>query len=355
MRILLVRLRQIGDVVFTTPTFAALRDHFPGAELTYLVEPAASDVVSGNPDLAEVLVAPRARGAGGFVADLSLGRTLARRRFDIAIDFHGGPRASLLTWLSRAPIRVGYEIAGRGWMYTERVHRPRELRARHSVENQWDLLSALGVPAPTPQQYPVVMPVQPGTLADVRARLAAKAVPPDARIVVVHVSAGNPFRRWPIVSFAAVARALAVHAPDIHVVVTSGPSEVDAAGQVVEQARSGLDAVSAARIGQYGDFSLAELRALLEDAALYIGGDSGPMHVAATSRVPMVSLYGPTLPARSEPWRDRALPMAAVEVPDLGCRPCDQRVCTHGDFRCLGGIAPSAVTEVALRLLSRTG
>jgi ADP-heptose:LPS heptosyltransferase len=108
-------------------------------------------------------------------------------------------------------------------------------------------------------------------------------------------------------------------------------------------------------VGQFGEFSLAELRALLEDAALYIGGDSGPMHVAATSRVPMVSLYGPTLPVRSEPWRAPSLPMAAVDVQGLGCRPCDQRVCEPGDYRCLGGITPDAVVAVALPLLGRTG
>lgn len=355
MKILLVRLRQIGDVVFTTPLFAALRDHFPGAALTYLVEPAAAAVVTGNPDLTDVLVVPRARGVRGFLDDLHLGRTLARRGFDIALDLHGGPRASLLTWLSRAPTRVGYEIAGRGWMYTQQVHRPRALRARHSVENQWDLLTALGVPPPDPTRYPVVMPVQSDTLASVRARLSAHGVPARARLVVIHVSAGNPFRRWPVASFASVAAALTAHAPDVHVVITSGPSEVDAAGRVVEQARAALVPEAAPRVGQFGDFSLAELRALLEDAALYVGGDSGPMHIAATSRVPMVSLYGPTLPARSAPWRDRALPAASAEVQGLACRPCDQRVCDPGDYRCLGRITPDEVIALSLGLLDGTG
>ena len=130
MKILLVRLRQIGDVVFTTPAIAALKSHFPGARLTYLVEPAAAPVVSSNPDLADVIVAPRRSGVRGFLADLGLGRWLRRQRFDLVVDFHGGPRASLLTWLSRAPRRVGYEIAGRAWMYTDRVARPRERRGR---------------------------------------------------------------------------------------------------------------------------------------------------------------------------------------------------------------------------------
>ena len=350
-----MRLRQIGDVVFTTPVFAALRDRFPDVHLAYLVEPAAAAVVSGNPDLSEVIVAPRASGARGFMADLALGRRLARERFDIALDFHGGPRASLLTWLSRAPRRVGYAIPGRAWMYTEQVARARELRARHSVENQWDLLTAIGVPAPDRARYPVTMPLHPYAVSQVRARLAVHGVTPDARMVVMHVSAGNPFRRWPLDAFATVAATLSATDPRVRVIVTSGPSEADAAAQVIQAARERLSPAERERVLACGDFSLAELRALVEIASLYIGGDSGPMHVAATSRVPMVSLYGPTLPARSEPWRDPQLPALPVEIHGLGCRPCEQRVCEPGDFRCLGQISPQMVIDAAAQLLARNG
>src|SRR5947209_1139546 len=158
MRILLVRLRQIGDVVFTTPAIHALRRAFPDAHLTYIVEPAAAPVVVNNPHLDEVIVAPRVRGVLG---DLALGRRLRAARYDLAIDFHGGPRASLLTWSSGAPVRIGYEVAGRSWMYTRRVARPRALRARHSVENQWDLLAELDIPAPDRASFPVEMTVDP--------------------------------------------------------------------------------------------------------------------------------------------------------------------------------------------------
>ena len=93
-----------------------------------------------------------------------------------------------------------------------------------------------------------------------------------------------------------------------------------------------------------------------ECAALYIGGDSGPLHIASTSAVPIVALYGPTLPARSAPWRSAALIAEAAEPPDLPCRPCDQRQCEPGDFRCLGSITPSHVLTLARRALaSRVG
>ena len=355
MKILLVRLRQIGDVVFTTPAVRAIRQRFPAAHLSYLVEPAARPIVAGHPLLDEVIVAPQVRGAGGLLADLRLGASLRRQHFDLAIDFHGGPRASLLTWLSRAPTRIGYRVVGRAWMYTHVVERPRELRPRHSVQNQWDLLEPLEIPPADPARFPMEMTPDDEARATVAARLRRSGATDDDRVIVMHVSAGNPFRRWPLSSFAAVAARLACAAPARLVIITSGPSEQDAATRVAEEA-SRLAPGSGSRIVAWGDdFSLGELRALVDRAALYIGGDSGPMHVAATSTVPIVSIYGPTLPARSGPWRHPMWPVASVEVEGLACRPCDQRVCAPGDFRCLTGIEPQVVLDAAERLLTTNG
>lgn len=353
MKILLVRLREIGDAVFTTPAIRALRIQFPDAHLAYLVEPLAAPIVQGNPCLDRVIVSPRAQGWRGFVADLTLGARLRREHYDVAIDFHGGPRASLLTWLSAAPTRIGYEVAGRAWMYTTRIARPRELRPRHSVENQWDLLTPLGVPPADRTACPVEMTTDPAAAATAARKVPVSPSGTPERIVVIHVSAGNPFRRWPIDSFADVAAALVEAGDDIRVVLTSGPSDAEAAAQVVAAVRSRVPASQAARAGAPADLSLPELRALLERAALYIGGDSGPMHVAATTSVPIVSLYGPTLPARSEPWRQHPERTIAIETSGLPCRPCDQRQCAPGDFRCLTWIRPPQVVAAALALLKR--
>ena len=141
--------------------------------------------------------------------------------------------------------------------------------------------------------------------------------------------------------------------PRRRVIVTSGPSDHHAAGRVISEARSRLTAPDRERVIACGEFSLTELRALVERAALYIGGDSGPLHVAATSAIPIVGLYGPTLPARSAPWRAPDRIAEAVEIFDLPCRPCDQRVCAPGDFRCLTWIQPEHVIAAAERALAR--
>jgi heptosyltransferase I len=101
------------------------------------------------------------------------------------------------------------------------------------------------------------------------------------------------------------------------------------------------------------EFDLTELRALMDRASLFIGGDSGPLHVAGTTGVPVVGLYGPTLAARSAPWRPSRFVTESIELPDVPCRPCDQRRCEPGDYRCLGSISPARVAAAAERALDR--
>ena len=355
MRILLVRLRLVGDVVFTTPAIRALRRRYPDARITYLVEGQAAAVVQGNPHLDDVLVVPLTFGLRRLLDDWKLGRALRAQRFDLVIDFHGGPRGSLLTWLTGAPRRIGYAVAARSWMYTETVSRSRALTPRHSVENQWDLLRVLEIGPPERARDAVEMAENPAAGARVDQRLREAGVDADAIRIVMHVSAGNPFRRWPAAHFAALAAGLVQQDPRRAVILTSGPSEVGAADAIGAAARARVTAAEAARILRCGEFDLAELRALVASAALYIGGDSGPLHIAGTTQTPVVALFGPTLAARSMPWRDSAIPALAVEPGPLACRPCDQRVCVPGDFRCLTWTGPERVLDAAETLLAASG
>jgi ADP-heptose:LPS heptosyltransferase len=184
----------------------------------------------------------------------------------------------------------------------------------------------------------------------VAARLQAAGVEPGAPLIVVHVSAGNPFRRWPAASFATVIARLAGEDSTRRIIITSGPSDQSAATLVAGEARRRAGSAAGA-IVQCGEFDLAELRALLDRTALYIGGDSGPLHIAATSAAPIVALFGPTLPERSMPWRNPAFGSVAVDVGPLPCRPCHQRHCVPGDYRCLTRISVDQVLDASRGLL----
>jgi heptosyltransferase I len=353
VKILLVRLRLIGDVVFTTPIPRALKRAFPGAHVSYLVERGAAAVVAGNPHIDEVVVVDRPRGLARLLHDVNLAARLRRGRYDIVIDLHGGPRGSWLTWATGAPQRIGYAMTGRSWMYTRTVERPRELRARHSVVNQWDLLEGIdGWPGgePDPLQDSVEMPLDAAVDARVAARLRAAGVTDAHEVVVVHVSAGNPFRRWPEESFARLVSGAAAQSARRRVILSSGPSDRDAAARIGAKARAALGG-AADRVVDFGEFDLLELRSLVSRSRLFIGGDSGPLHIAATTATPIVGLYGPTLSERSAPWRDPRIPTASLFVPGLPCRPCDQRACAPGDFRCLTTLLPEDVLAAAERVM----
>ncbi|MBE3134691.1 MAG: glycosyltransferase family 9 protein [Acidobacteria bacterium] len=232
--------------------------------------------------------------------------------------------------------------------------RPRDLRPRHSVVNQWDLLGPLGFDSPDPGRDATEMAEDPAAALSMARTLASAGVNAGGHeVIVVHVSAGNPFRRWPAESFVQMVSALAITDSRRRIVVTSGPSEAEAASRIGREARARVGPGLAANIVSEAVFGLAELRELLARAALFIGGDSGPLHVASTTAVPVVGLFGPTLSARSAPWRSPDLVTESIEETDVPCRPCDQRRCEPGDFRCLALIAPGTVGAAAERALAR--
>jgi len=338
-------------VVFTTPLIRALRRHYPDSHITYLVEPLAAPIVTGNPHLDEVIVVPRRAGLARWKDDWSWAAQLRAARFDVAIDLHGGPRAAWLVWASRAPMRIGYRITGRTWMYTHVVPRLDGLAPRHSVCNQWDLLRPLGIGECDPARDAVEMAEDPDADTRIARRLGEAGIRPDNPLIVLHVSAGNPFRRWPPESFAELVSELARRDPTRRFMLTSGPSDASAAQAIV--ARIAAQLGPGVTVASHGQFDVPELRSLAARAAVYIGGDSGPLHIAATTRVPIVAIFGPTLAERSMPWRDPQWFAEAIDGGALPCRPCHQRTCAPGDFRCLTGVSADRVVAAVERALQK--
>ncbi len=335
-RILLIRFRRIGDIVLTTPAVRALRRALPAAELIYVVDEPYRKLVEGHPDLDGIIAVPPGASGKDF---LKLVRNVRKRRFDAVLDFHGGPRASYLTWLSGARLKIGYGIKWRGFIYDVRVPRRGASGPVHSAENHVNLVRALGIDVgeiPDLSLPPAGADIRPPE--DSSGRLVP--VQPGERIVALHIGAGNRFRDWGEENLAGLAVRLGGD-KNVRVVLVGGPE--DRARERAILARAPGTTSLAGRI------DLGGLRDFLSRATVFVGPDSGPMHIAAAAGIPIIALFGPNLPAFFAPWRP-APGTRIIEKP-LDCRPCRQHECVSGDFRCLRTISPQEVYLETLALL----
>ncbi len=247
-------------------------------------------------------------------------------------------------------MRIGYDMPWRSWIYTHRVPRSPDLFPRHSVLNQWDLLAPLGIGPCTPEHDPVEMRRRPSQRRPGRddglARLCHHS---DHRLVVVHVSAGNAFRRWPEESFVTmILGAGPTRSPPAHC------HHVRAIRRRRRTARQRGCPTTAFDPGIAAPPHRLEPRRASRAHCPCGGvhwGRQRPAALASTTGTPIVALLGPTLPERSRPWRDPRLGAEMVDAGPLPCRPCDQRRCIPGDFRCLTRITPDQVLAAVERVL----
>jgi heptosyltransferase-1 len=287
-RILIVRLSAIGDVLHGLPVLSALREALPQAYLAWVVEGRPSELLRNHPALDEIISVPR-----GWLkkpsAVWNLRRRLRELRFDIAIDLQGLTKSAAAAWLSGAPRRIGFagqdgrEISR--WFNNELVLPS----VTHVVDRNLELLRAIAI-----EPRKVVFGLQ----GDPSARDAARSMLEDARldgrIVLINPGAGWPSKLWPSERYAAVAHELGKRHAVGSLVVWAGEQEHRWAQQIV--AGSG----GFARIAP--PTSLSELAALTERAALFLGSDTGPMHLAAAVGTPCVALFGPSPGERNGPY-----------------------------------------------------
>jgi len=343
-RILVIRLGAVGDVVRTLPAAATLRAAYPQARLAWLVEPASASVLAGQRWLDEVIVFPRgalrtalrsgrlpelAREAARFV------RQLRGARFDLVVDFHAILKSGVLARLSGAPCRVSYARPfareGAAWFATERARLspPRQSR----FDRNEALVRYLAIEARPPER-PLAVPEP--ALARAASALGAGPAP-----VVIHpgTSDATPYKRWDPAGYGAVARALSEDG--IPCLVTSGPAASDR-----EMAEAVLREAAGAAKPAPPTPTLLDLAALFAHARLYLGADSGPMHVAALVGTPVVQLLGPTDPIENAPYPGTASRTLRVQI---ACNPC-KRGCAAAT--CMRAISEDAVLSAVRELLA---
>ncbi len=336
-RILVIKLRYIGDVLLATPVLHALRKRFPGAHLAMAVNRGTEDVLKWNPDLNEVLVVER----GGLAEQVRFLRAVRRRGFDCVIDLTDGDRSAVLARCSAAPIRIGLneEHRWRGLLYTT-VVQPGPATA-HRVERDLEAVRPLGI---QPKAWPLVLQTSPQDDEDA-ARLLKEMAGESAfggakRLVMLQPGARYWFKAWPAERFADLAGRLAEKYGCL-MVIGGDARERDLAEAIRAGARTSVVSLA-------GQLTLLQYAAVLRRCALFVGNDNGPMHMAAALGVPVVALFGPSNPAE---WGPRG---ARVEVlyKGLDCRRCFHPTCTRGEENCMRQITVEDVWRAAGRLLA---
>ncbi len=276
-RVLIVRLRSLGDCVLTTPALSLLKQHRPDLSIGVMVEDRFAQIFEGNPDVASILQ-PSGGAAAGF-------------RPQLVVNFHGGTRSAMLTALSLAAHRAGFGHFRHSWLYNIRIPRAQEIlgeeRIVHTAEHLASAMFHLGVPR---TEIP-------------RARLSAEPRRAARPYAVIHPTASAASKTWPAERFTA----LGAHLRDRHGL---DPVFIGAPGDDLSPF-AGFETLSGA--------PLRQVKSLLAGAALFVGNDSGPAHMAAAFGVPVVVLYGASDPRIWAPWRTESevitAPQGLASVP----------------------------------------
>ncbi len=288
--VLVVKPCCLGDVLLTTPLVAAIRAGYPVAKISYAVGTWSAPMVATNPHIDETLLLPDRWTLGSLLATA---RIFRKRRFELVFVPDRSPTLTLLAWLARIPHRVGLDSAGRGFAYTHPV--PYSFGPIHEAAVYSSLAPAVGLPAPPERLF-----FFPSPEAEVRAAqlLAAENVSAGP-LVVLHPGGGQnpgmslPRKRWLPERWAAVADALAAEGARIWLL--GGPGDEAAVMAVATQMQ--CEARTDVRRWDW-----AVLGAVLRRADLFLGHDTGMMHLATAVDTPTVAVFGPSDPQMYGPY-----------------------------------------------------
>ncbi|HMJ25503.1 MAG TPA: glycosyltransferase family 9 protein [Pyrinomonadaceae bacterium] len=315
-RVLVVRLRSIGDTVLTTPALFALRRFLPQVQLDILLEDWVAPVLEGSELVDRVIVIPRASNS----ARVRLARQLRSAHYDVVYNLHGGTTATLMTRATGAKHRVGFAHYQYARLHSHAAPSPLEIWQRpslHSVEQQLALIGWTGVPVTDrpPTQLGVTDQSQ---LAVAEKLRAAGFEDQDKPFAVLHPAAAFDTKQWATENFARIAED--VTARGLIPVAIVSPNQT----QIVES----LKQQTSSQVIGLSDLSLPEVTALTSRAHLFVGNDSGIAHIAAAAGAPCVVIFGSSNVAHWRPWTTNPNEVVREEMP---CQPCHGYFCAEFD------------------------
>ena len=332
--ILVIKLRYIGDVLLATPTVRAIKAARSDVRVTMMVNRGTEDVLSKNPDLDEIVVLDK----GSLAAQWRLIAGLRRRRFDTVIDLTDGDRSAFLSWISGAPVRIGFndEHRWRGRCYTEVVQPVPGVR--HRIDRDLEVLKPMSIQAGSNDPRLWLTPEEENSADQLLDQLG---VQPSQSMVILQPGARYWFKAWPPERFAELADRLTAQY-DCQVLIGGSDQDIDLAQQIRQMAKS-------SPIIMAGRTTIKQFAAIAKKSALFVGSDSGAMHIASAVGTPVVALFGPSNPAE---WGPRGGPVEVL-YKGLDCRSCFHPTCTRGEENCMRLIAVEEVMSASSRLMGR--
>ena len=342
MRLLIVKLSSIGDIIHTLPSLAAIRGALPDAEISWVVEERSSEILRGNRMIDNLIEVDTRSLRGGMVIEeilLSASKQikgLRRFKFDMAIDFQGLLKSALIAKLSGAKRRWGFsrdglrEPASR-ILFTDTVETQPQI---HVIAKNLALAEgALNIAVPTSGfEFPIATGAEHKAEADAIIETAG-----GGDFAVLNPGGGWVTKLWHVDKFGALADSLWEESSIVSIVAT-GPQETDLAKKVAANSRSGKILLSQPGLKVFYE--------LVKRAKVYVGGDTGPTHIAVAAGAPIVGLFGPT-----EWWRNGS-PNAndiCVERNEINCRvDCHRRTCSK--WICMDSDVEIVFTAVKQRL-----
>ena len=329
---LIIKLRYIGDVLLATPTVRAIKAAQPDVRVTMMVNRGTEDVLFENPDLEEVVVLDK----GSLAAQSRLIVGLRSRRFDTVIDLTDGDRSAFLSWISGASVRIGFndEHRWRGKYYTQVVQSAPGVQ--HRIDRDLDALKPMSIQAGSKDLHLRVTPEEVDSADQLLDQLGVQR---SQSMVILQPGARYWFKAWPPERYAELADRVTSQY-GCHVLIGGSSADLDLAQQIRQMAKSRPTIMA-------GRTTIKQFAAIAKRSALFVGSDSGAMHIAAAVGTSVVALFGPSNPRE---WGPRGGP-AEILYKEIDCRICFHPTCTRGEENCMRRISVEEVIAAAQKLL----
>jgi len=319
----------VGDAVLTLPAIVSVRAAYPKARISILAKPLVADIYKLFAPADEVIIYKEHFDHPWGV--FRLARLLGKKKFDAAILLQNAIEAAIIAFVARIPVRAGYNSDGRGIFLTHSIRRTRTARQIHQGDYYLEMVKALGC-APVGKEMHLQAKIN-----RVTARNVLEEFVPGEKRRIIGIAPGaiyGPAKRWFPERFAAVADELCKD-KNCRVILLGGKDDREAAEKVCSSAKAKL-------INLAGKTTLREAVYLISQCSLFIGNDSGLMHIAGALNIPTVAIFGSTNPATTSPIGERI----AVVCKKVSCSPCLKETCPS-DFRCMNLISVNDVLSAA--------